>query len=377
MRTLVRIAGPVLEALSKGELHQRLPIHPWEKDRSAWTHYEAFARTMAGIAPWLELGPDASDEGKQRARFIELAQQSLINATDPNSPDYMNFGQVPDQPLVESAYLAYALITATEQLWEPLSRQQKENVLDALRISRKIPLEHNNNWILFPAMIEAALYHPSADGRPEPIVKAVRTIESWYVGDGLYGDGPSFYWDYYDSYVIHPMLLMVLEVAQVQGLPIAKSLPLAQERGQRYAEILERLVSPEATFPVMGRSSAYRFAAFYHLSDMARKKQLPYELDRGAVRAAITSVVRKMMNAPGTFDEEGWLRLGAVGHQPGLEETYNATGSLYICLTGLVHLGLSADDPYWTAPDADWTQRLIWSGEDIERDRPLEHREEQ
>jgi hypothetical protein len=79
-----------------------------------------------------------------------------------------------------------------------------------------------------------------------------------------------------------------------------------------------------------------------------------------------------MVEAPGTFDEEGWLQLGAVGHQPGLQETYNATGSLYIALIGLVHLGLPASDEFWTAPAAPWTQKRIWSGEDIPRDGSLE-----
>ena len=39
---------------------------------------------------------------------------------------------------------------------------------------------------------------------------AVREHQEWYVGDGLYGDGPQFHWDYYNSFVIQPMLLDVL-----------------------------------------------------------------------------------------------------------------------------------------------------------------------
>jgi hypothetical protein len=69
--------------------------------REAWTHYEAFARTLAGIAPWLELSPDDTPEGQQRAQFIALARQSLINATDPQSPDYMNF-HIPSHLVVTS-----------------------------------------------------------------------------------------------------------------------------------------------------------------------------------------------------------------------------------------------------------------------------------
>jgi hypothetical protein len=372
---LTRIAEPVLLATSRGELHQRLPVHDWEQDRAAWTHYEAFARTLAGIAPWLELGPDDTPEGHLRARFIDLARRSLINATDPNSPDYMNFGQVPDQPLVESAHLAAALLAAPTQLWEPLTEEQRENVADALRVSRTVPLTHDNNWVLFPAMIEAALWRFTGDVQLPAIERAVWLFEKeWYLGDGVYGDGPEFQADYYNSYVIHPMLLQVLRVAEARDHPSAeRSLSIALERAERYATILERLISPEGTFPVMGRSAAYRFAAFYHLAYMALERELPEALDAGAVRDGITAVVRRMVEAPGTFDEEGWLQLGAVGHQPGLQEPYNATGSLYVALIGLVHLGLPSDDPFWTVPDAPWTQKRIWAGEDVLRDKGLEN----
>jgi rhamnogalacturonyl hydrolase YesR len=371
VRVMTRVAAPVLEAMAKGELKKRMPIHDWEKERSAWTHYEAFARTLAGIAPWLELGPDDTPEGRQRARFIRLARQSLINGTDPASPDYLNFGQVPDQPYVESAYLAAALMSAPKQLWEPLTDTQKRNVISGLRTSLAMPFKHNNNWWLFPAMIQAFLWQAGELKEPDRLVQGAKVMDGWYLGDGMYGDGPYFHWDYYNSYVIHPMLLEPLKVAQAKGHPIAKLLPAARERAQRYAEILERMVSPEGTFPVMGRSSAYRFAAFYHLAYMALTKDLPQSLNPGAVRAAITAVVRNQIEAEGTFDKDGWLRLGAVGYQPGIEEMYNATGSLYVCLTGLVHLGLPPDDPFWTARATDWTQKKIWSGQDVPRDRAL------
>jgi len=78
------------------------------------------------------------------------------------------------------------------------------------------------------------------------------------------------------------------------------------------------------------------------------------------------------MEAPGTFDREGWLEIGAVGRQPGIRNDYNATGSLYICLVGLLHLGLPPTDPFWTVPSADWTQKKIWSGQDVGPDHFLE-----
>ena len=71
VNVLTTIAKPVLEATAAGQLHERLPVHDWELHRKDFTHYEAFARTLAGIAPWLELGPEDTPEGRLRARFIE------------------------------------------------------------------------------------------------------------------------------------------------------------------------------------------------------------------------------------------------------------------------------------------------------------------
>jgi hypothetical protein len=374
---LTRIARPVLEATSRGELHRRLPIHDWERHRAAWTHYEALARTLAGIAPWLALDPDGTPEGRERSELTHLARAALVMATDPGSADYMNFGSVPSQPLVETAYLASALLAAPGQLWEPLDGRQRARVLDALRMNRRMRPPVRNNWLLFPALAEAALWKLGGDARLRPIRRAVRTFGGkWYLGDGVYGDGPRFRWDYYNSFVIHPMLLQVLTVAREQGSPLAAGLDAAVERAGRYAAIQERLISPEGTFPLLGRSAAYRFAALHHLSYSALHRQLPPHLTPGAVRAALTAVIRRMADAPGTLDGDGWLTLGAVGPQPALREAYNSTGSLYVCLTGLVHLGLPATDPFWLAPPAPWTQLRLWSGGDVPRDEALEpHRQ--
>ena len=144
--------------------------------------------------------------------------------------------------------------------------------------------------------------------------------------------------------------------------------PQIRARARRYAAVQERMISPEGTYPVIGRSSAYRFGAFHLLAVMALQHQLPPELKPAAVRGALTAVVRRTMAAPGTLDAQGWLQVGAVGHQPSLCEGYISTGSLYLCLFGLVELGLPASDPFWTAPPEPWTQKQIWSGADVPAD---------
>jgi hypothetical protein len=366
---LTRVARPVLTALAEGKLKQTLPLPAGQEDRAIYTGLEALGRTMAGIAPWLELGPDKTKEGKLRAEFIELSVKAIANSTDPQSPDYLNFTQG-GQPLVDAAFLAHGLLRAPSQVWAKLTPTQQTNVVAALKLTRSIK-PYQSNWLLFSAMVEAALWQFTGECELKPIEYAVQKHMDWYLGDGTYGDGPEYHWDYYNSFVIQPMLLEVLRVCAEKQHPLGALYPNVIARAQRYAAVQERMISPEGTFPVIGRSSAYRFGALQHLATMALRRELPPEVKPAAVRGALTAVIRRTMNAPGTFDDKGWLQVGAVGSQPSIRETYISTGSLYLCLTGLVHLGLPADDPFWTAPAEAWTQQRIWAGQDVPADHAL------
>src|SRR5215472_1583784 len=116
------------------------------------------------------------------------------------------------------------------------------------------------------------------------------------------------------------MLLEVTRVCAEKKHPRGELHAKILSRARRYAVVQERLISPDGTFPVIGRSSAYRFGAFQHLSTMALLHQLPSELDPGAVRSGLTAVIRRTIEAPETFDEHGWLQVGAAGHQPSIRE---------------------------------------------------------
>ena len=64
-----------------------------------------------------------------------------------------------------------------------------------------------SNWLLFSAMIEALMHHVGCFWDPMRVDYALRQMEQWYLGDGVYSDGASYAWDYYNSFVIHPMLV--------------------------------------------------------------------------------------------------------------------------------------------------------------------------
>ncbi|HKO15165.1 MAG TPA: DUF2264 domain-containing protein [Gemmatimonadaceae bacterium] len=369
---LTRIARPVLENLAEGRLHQRMPVEigpAASPDRREFSHLEALSRLLTGIAPWLELGGDTSTEGTLRARYAELARRGIAKATDPRSPDRMNFTRGA-QPLVDTAFLAHAIVRAPRELWEKLDGETRRNVATALASTRVIEPGFNN-WLLFSAIIEAGLSLMGERWDRMRVDYALRQHEQWYKGDGVYGDGPSFHWDYYNSFVIQPMLLDILgQLSRVtsewRGLEAAVA-----KRARRYAAIQERLISPEGTYPPIGRSLAYRFGAFQLLGQMALRRELPEGVSPAQVRSAMTAVIRRMIEAPGTFDADGWLTIGFAGHQPHIAESYISTGSLYLCAAGLLPLGLPPGDELWTAPPADWTAKKAWSGVDVPNDHAI------
>ena len=367
LSVLQRVAEPVLTALSQGKLRERMPVEcvkGQETDRRNYTYLEALGRLLTGIAPWLENGPADGAEGKLRARYADLARASLAHAVNPASPDFMNFNKGA-QPVVDSAFLAQAVIRAPKELWEKLPAQTKAQLVQALQSSRTIQPGFNN-WLLFSAMVEAFFCRVGADWDKMRVDYAIRQHEQWFKGDGIYGDGPQFHWDYY-SFVIQPMLLEILEVTAANKTWDNFRAPMLQ-RAQRYAAIQERLISPEGTFPAVGRSLTYRFGAFQLLALMALRKQLPAGVAPEQVRPAMTAVIRRLMEAPGTFDANGWLTIGFCGHQPFMGETYISTGSLYLCAAGLLPLGLPLADPFWSGAAKKWTSQRVYSGEDVRAD---------
>lgn len=372
VETLTRIAEPVLENLAAGTLRANMPVEHKpgsEQDRSGVTHLEAFGRTMAGIAPWLALGEDETEEGRQRARFIDLSLKGLANAVNPESPDAMNFDRG-GQPLVDAAFLSHAILRAPDILWARAEPTTREQLVQALRSSRSITPAYSN-WILFSAMVEAALLKVGEDWDRVRVDLALRKMEEWYVGDGHFSDGPEFHWDYYNSFVIQPFMLDILALVQEGDERYADMFERQLAISKRYGEIQERLIGPDGTFPPIGRSVTYRFGAFQLLAQLALMRALPTSLSPAQVRTALTAVIRRVMQAPDMFDEQGWLRLGLYGAQPDLAEPYISTGSLYLNTTVFLPLGLPSNDPFWTLPPSDWTSKRIWAGEDLPADAAL------
>lgn len=371
--TLCRIADPVLNALERRELKHTMPVEAKQPERSACSPMEAFGRLITGMAPWLELPDDGSAEGTLRGKYAEAVRRAIHTATDPASPDYLWSTEPVPHPqfLVDTAFFAHGLLRAPNELIAKLEPETKKQVIALLRRSRII-IPGANNWLLFSAMAETVLGKLGEWSDLMRIDYALRQHEQWFKGDGVYGDGAYFAWDYYNSFVIQPMLLDVMEQNARSFGDGGQRLALIRKRMKRYAEIQERMIAPDGSYPVTGRSIAYRCGAFQALGQIALREELPENLSPAAVREALTAVIRRTLEAPGTFDASGWLRIGLCGHQPGLGENYISTGSLYLASAGFLPLGLPPENGFWSAPAEEWTSVKVWSGKDFPADHAVQ-----
>jgi hypothetical protein len=298
-----------------------------------------------------------------------LAQRALANAVDPASADALNYTRE-SQPLVDAAFLAQGLLRAPQTLAGGLDHTTRARVIDALTATREITPGFSN-WLMFSATVEAGLKLLGAPWDRLRVDYALRQHEQWYKGDGTYGDGPSFHWDYYNSFVIQPMLLDVLATCGGEAEAWNDMKARVLDRAQRYGTILERLIAPDGSFPAIGRSIAYRCGAFHLLAALSLNNQLPEGLPPAQARTALTAVIRRTLDPAGTFDANGWLTIGLAGHQPGIGEQYISTGSLYLCGLAFLPLGLAADHAFWTAPESATTATRAWSGQAFPIDQAM------
>lgn len=378
LEQMLLISNPVLEALAERRLKEKMPIEfadvsgeteaertlaaaELKADRAKYTHLEALGRLLSGMAPWLENGKLLGAEDEARIQYAALAREAIDAATDQASPDYMNFSEG-YQPIVDAAFLAQAVLRAPIELGEKLEPRVKENLAAALKQTRtRKPVF--SNWLLFAATTEAALLKlGEADWDPMRIDYALKQHEQWYLGDGAYGDGPDFHWDYYNSFVIQPMLLDVLAAAGGQHEEWGAMRKAVADRARRYAEVLERLIGPDGAYPPIGRSLAYRFGAFQSLAQSALLEDLPKSVSAAQVRSALSAAIKRTLEMPGNFTSDGWLTIGFCGHQRDIGERYISTGSLYLCAEVFLPLGLPPEHVFWSGAEEAWTSKKAWSG---------------
>lgn len=369
LQYLLTLAEPLLTAAANDRLRDVMTVE--EKtgaNRSPYTYWEAVGRLICGMGPWLVSESGNAWEAKEKERYAVLCREAIRNQVTPSARDYTDFPHLChdySQIVVDTAFLMEGIFRGKAALLDAMEDEIRNCLLAVLHSARAIT-PYRSNWYLFSAFVEAGIYLLTGEFDKYRVEMIFDQLDQWYIGDGFYTDGSRFAMDYYNSYVIHPMLC---DLAMIfDGVWLHRVKPaLYLERLSRYAAIQERQIAPDGTFIAIGRSIAYRCGAFHALALAAYRHLLPEGLPPSQVRCALSAVIARTLD-PDSFDANGFLKIGLCGTQPSLGEGYISTGSLYLCSTAFLPLGLSPDDPFWTGEDLPWTQKRLWLGEDLPAD---------
>lgn len=374
---LIRMIDPVLSNMAQNifKEHFRRQEHPKGTSKAECAYLEAFARVLCGTTAWFNAENLSEEEYIAQQKYLSLTKRALRNAVDKEAKDFVYIkdgeGKYVAQMLVDTAFLALALLRAKEPLWDQLEEETKQRIIYYFKETRAIK-PNFSNWLLFSGMVETFLYSVGEDCDWMRIDYCFKQFEQWYLGDGIYSDGPYYREDYYNSYVIVPFLV---EMVRHLGERLESYEEVKEKiycRAQRYALIQEGWINCDGTFNAIGRSIAYRCGAFHHLAMMAWYKLLPKEISPEQTRCALTAVIRKCTEAESTYTKEGFLSVGLYGYQPDLREVYISGASLYLATFAFLPLGLESKDQFWKNPDVLYTMQKVWTGVNMFPDHAID-----
>jgi len=336
-RLMLSILDPLKPFYSEGK--SRLKIGHTSatyEDEIAWM--EGFLRPLWGLtAFWAG--------GGKNAEFEAIYRKGLMNGTNPMSIEYWGKCHDYDQRFVEMAALAFGLLFAADQLWNPLSMKEKENVVGWLN-----EINHNkcsdNNWRFFTILVNIALKKLQMPYDDEKLQNSLDFIETCYLGEGWYVDGINKQSDYYIPFAMEFYgILYAVAMKEQDPERCRRYLQRAIEFGKDFAYWF----SEDGSALPYGRSLTYRFAqtAFYSACVMAHIEPIPLSEMKGIIVRNLTYWMKQPI-----FDHVGLLTVGYCYPNLQMSESYNAPGSPYWAMKAFACLALPENDPFWNCEAA-------------------------
>lgn len=298
---------------------------------------EGYSRLLWGLAPLIS-GCGAFDHTD---RVIE----GLVVGTNPDHPEFWGLPFDYDPRIVAAAAIAYALCTAAPQMWNPLSRLEKDRVLVWLEAASRCSV-YDNNWRFFRVLINIALRVIGGRDHRERINEDMDRLISFHVGDGWYSDGPAGTRDYYNSFVMHYYGLLCTSITNAVDREHAA---VFHKHAQLFANQFIQWFSPDGSAVPYGRSLVYRMAqaAFWSALPVANLEALPWGVIKGIVMRHIRWWLRQEI-----YSSEGQLSVGYTYANTSFVEPYVSPASPYWAFKIFSVLAVSAAHPFWSCEEA-------------------------
>ena len=328
---------------------QHEKTYPNSPDRVPTAKLEGFCRTLFIAAPLLKENPDLTLSGIKVADYY---RHQLLNLLDPKSPSYIPHRTGgPSQILVEFGALAISLTTAKNVLWDPLTKEQKDE-LAATMLSYGNGPTIGSNWMFFNVFVMSFFKEQGYAVNDKHLDDCLKKLLARYRGEGWYNDDPAY--DYYSMWAF-----------QMYG-PI-----WAKVYGHFYPHYAEQFLKNQHdmidNYPYMfsakgemnmwGRSITYRFGAIVPLALLGYQEDST--INYGWMRRIASSTMLQFIQNP-HFLQDNVPTLGFYGPFDPCVQIYSCRGSVYWCGKAFLALLLPADNPFWTAKENNgpWDKEL-------------------
>lgn len=332
---LQELTAPLRPHYSEGKARLRLGAAGAGFDASI-AEMEGFSRVLWGLVPLLAGGGEDD--------LWEVVLEGIRHGTDPAHPEY--WGEVADydQRLVEMAAFGFALALIPERIWGPLNERERTHLQEWLGQINRHPC-YDCNWLFFNVLVNLGLHKAGLPYDKGQLEASLDRIDTFYLGDGWYSDGPGGHSDYYVPFAIHFYGLLYAVLMKEED---PKRAAVIRERAGRFAADFLYWFAPDGASLPYGRSLTYRFshAAFWGAMAYAEMEELPYGVLKGLVLRHFRWWFRQPM-----LDAQGVLTVGYAYPNLVMAENYNSPGSPYWALKAFLPLALPDDHPFWRAEE--------------------------
>jgi hypothetical protein len=298
---------------------------------------EGFARSFL-LAAFRLAGASGSAPGDLQDWYA----RGVATGSDPKSREAWPRASETRQAVVEAAFIALALAETRPWIWDRLDGRVRSNVLAWLSSIDEPPIP-NNNWALFPVVVNTFLKSVGADYRQGIVDRGLDVVDTWYRRDGWYTDGPGRNYDYYIGWALHFWTLMWCRLDGARSDP--DRVATYRDRVRRYLEQYHYLFGANGAPLYHGRSLTYRFATVAPLWAAALLDASP--LPPGETRRIASGALRYFIEH-GAVRGDGVLTLGWHGEFLPMLQPYSGPGSPYWAAKAFLGLLLPVDHPTWT-----------------------------
>ncbi len=272
--------------------------------------------------------------------------KAIINGTDPQSKDFWK-GH-PDPLTQVGSMFSLAVYMCPEKFWDPLTAQQKINLLDYLRKHVYLGTS-DNNWFYFRAVSIALLDRNGAASNREVFTKGFERIFGFQQGDGWFMDGTKATsnrgFDYYNFGAFHMYNSMLYRYDTLWREQFGKRI---EQVTAQFLKGVPYFYGRDGGHIPWGRSLNYRFISNAPIAWAVLNGYCSLPL--GQARHIVSGSLKYFWER-GCLSGNGLLPLGYWGENASVPEWYLAQGDAYWAMQGMACILIPESDSFWTAKE--------------------------